>query len=287
MNTDRFYIRLRGREQGPFDVDQLHSLSRSGQFSRVHEVSSDGRSWGSAKDRPELFPRVAPAPLAAAAAPASGSPGESESLAAEPADYASTDPDEEAKWFYARGGLQEGPTKFDQLVRLASAGALGADDLVWAAGMANWTPAREIRGLMPDAPPAPASPAKAAATPAPVNSSPASGAQTSGLAVASLVLGLLGVAVAVAGVTLMLIGLGLAVLIGCVLASVVASVLAVVFGHSAARQIKQQADRRPGGGMALAGMALGYVILTIGAAIVLLLAAMSLLTVVGVRSMVG
>ncbi len=55
----RYYIRVRGRRQGPLTVEQLHSLARRGRFGRHYEVSTDGKSWKSAADFPELFARAA------------------------------------------------------------------------------------------------------------------------------------------------------------------------------------------------------------------------------------
>ncbi len=53
--SDQFYIRVRGRVQGPFDSEKLRQLARRGQFSRMHEISVDGQQWEPAKERPELF----------------------------------------------------------------------------------------------------------------------------------------------------------------------------------------------------------------------------------------
>src|SRR5438477_13017587 len=65
--SDQFYIRVRGRVQGPFDSEKLRQLARRGQFSRMHEISVDGQQWEPAKERPELFA----APAVAISAPAS------------------------------------------------------------------------------------------------------------------------------------------------------------------------------------------------------------------------
>ena len=55
----RYYIRVRGRRQGPLTVEQLHSLARRGRFARHYEVSKDGTTWRPAADFPELFIRAA------------------------------------------------------------------------------------------------------------------------------------------------------------------------------------------------------------------------------------
>ena len=52
-----YYIRIRGRVQGPFDVDQIRSLARRGRFHRNYEVSTDRKEWCQAEEFPELFSR--------------------------------------------------------------------------------------------------------------------------------------------------------------------------------------------------------------------------------------
>jgi hypothetical protein len=59
-------------------------------------------------------------------------------------------------YFVARGGQPDGPYQLAQLREQQSAGRLGADDLVWADGMAGWAKAaavRELEGVFPTAPP--------------------------------------------------------------------------------------------------------------------------------------
>ena len=72
------------------------------------------------------------------------------------------------EWYYARGNRQSGPVASLELKRLAAAGELRPDDLVWREGMAEWTPARNVRGLFEEEkspaspPPGIESPSKAA-----------------------------------------------------------------------------------------------------------------------------
>jgi uncharacterized membrane protein len=52
------------------------------------------------------------------------------------------------EWFYARGGQQNGPVTFEQLIELANGGGLNAmNDLVWNASMQNWKPAGQVAGI--------------------------------------------------------------------------------------------------------------------------------------------
>jgi hypothetical protein len=286
MSDDRFYIRLRGRVQGPFNADQLHSLARSGQFSRLHEVSGDGQVWSPAKDRPELFPRVAPAPMASVQATSARTPDDKETFSLAPAPSGNGQSSNSgAQWFYACGGVQSGPTEFAELIALAGAGRIRGDDLVWSPGMDNWTAARQVPGLITDLNTNWNSIA-ATSPPATMHAAPSAAPSAPGLAVASLVLGLLSIAVGIAAVALEVVGMGLAVMVSCVLASVVAAVLGVVFGHSAAGQIKRSPDLYSGGGLAATGMVCGYIVLAFGAAVILLIAALLLLGLIGARSLI-
>lgn len=54
-------------------------------------------------------------------------------------------------WYYTRQGQRIGPVSTEQLKQLAAAGQLAADDHIWNQGMASWTPARDINGLIPSA----------------------------------------------------------------------------------------------------------------------------------------
>ena len=57
------------------------------------------------------------------------------------------------EWYYARGGQQNGPVTFEQLLELAGNGGLDAvKDQVWTAAMKDWTPAGQVAGLFTTAP---------------------------------------------------------------------------------------------------------------------------------------
>jgi hypothetical protein len=65
-------------------------------------------------------------------------------------------------WFLARAGQQTlGPISAQQLKQMGAAGEIQATDLVWRPGMAKWTAAGQVKGLltgsgeMPSAPPGP------------------------------------------------------------------------------------------------------------------------------------
>lgn len=53
------------------------------------------------------------------------------------------------EWYYAKNGKQHGPVSPQELKRLANDGTLLSPDLVWKEGMDDWTPAGQIKGLLP------------------------------------------------------------------------------------------------------------------------------------------
>ena len=73
-----------------------------------------------------------------------------------------------SEWYYARGGQQNGPVTFEQLLELAGNGGLDATkDQVWTAAMKDWAPAGQVPGLFTTAPGTltPAAPAASGALP--------------------------------------------------------------------------------------------------------------------------
>jgi len=51
------------------------------------------------------------------------------------------------EWFYAQAGRQKGPVPPAEIKRLADAGELKPNDLVWREGMPQWAPAARVQGL--------------------------------------------------------------------------------------------------------------------------------------------
>lgn len=221
-----YYIRLRGQQQGPFTAEQLQKLAARGRFSRHYEVSTDGVSWNRAEGYAELFPPIAvpvrrKEPVDPEPAPA----------ATTNADYgvaAANEPVPE-EWFYTHAGAEQGPVSQHELKRLIGLGEVVSDDHVWTEGMANWHRVRDVPELSRQLVAAPQSVGE---TP------PEAETALSGLAITSFILGLLGVSILF----------------------FLASVPAVAFGHVALAQIRQSRGRLGGRGLAIAGLALGYVV---------------------------
>lgn len=136
----QFFVRIRGRVQGPYDAEKLRSLVRRGQLSRMHEVSNDKVAWRQAADFPELFSTPEPR----SASPRNATVGV-DAIAGESDGEIPLQDDKE--WYYAKNNIQNGPVTFDHLKALTQAGAVLGDDLVWKTGMVEWKPAWQIQGL--------------------------------------------------------------------------------------------------------------------------------------------
>ena len=141
-----YYIRVRGRVQGPFDFDQLKKLRDRGQFSRAHEVSPDQSSWQSASIMGAVFAspkRAAPAKVEASVEEVAEGTSSREEVPIPPSSP------QKAKWHYTVGEEQYGPVTLLELRRLLAGGEVTETDLVWKEGMPDWTAAgdvTEIRG---------------------------------------------------------------------------------------------------------------------------------------------
>lgn len=279
MSQDQYYIRVRGRVQGPFDIEQLHTMAKRGQFSRLHEVSSDGNTWSRAADSPNLFPIctvsvTVTAPVAtqgipiAPSAPASAPPAPSDT-------WGSAAPPQ-VDWYHSRDGDQSGPLSFDVLKMLVSTGQVGPQDLAWSTGMPAWQPIYQIPGLTV-APPTAVAIAQGA-------QGGASGEpRTAGMAIAAVVLGIVAAALATGSVAISLF-VSPAISIGAWLAAMFVSVLTAIFGHSARRQIQRAPTKITGGGLAVTGLVMAYLVLAVAAFVVLLFLALFIIAVVGARA---
>ncbi len=81
------------------------------------------------------------------------------------------------QWYISRGGQRVGPMDGAQLKQMAGSGQLQPTDHVWREGMAEWAPAKQVKGLFPAA--AAASAGQAATPAARAASSPAPAADWS------------------------------------------------------------------------------------------------------------
>lgn len=173
-STQAYFIRLRGKVFGPFNVDRLRSMQSRGQFSRLHDISVDRANWESAGPFLDALARPAAAidpieaePIALAQVP-SGPPRAAQA----------------ATWYYSVGAEEHGPVSLLDLRSLRMSGRLHASDLVWREGMGDWQPVSATPELQLEG------------TSGVAGQAVASGDgvyRTSGFAVTSMVLGILGI----------------------------------------------------------------------------------------------
>jgi hypothetical protein len=236
--ADQYYIRSRGKVQGPFTVDKLRQLSSQGRFARHFEVSADGNIWSLAGSLPGLFPTPTERKVRAKQAPQpvpatdrlpllGGSPNDDFGFRPDSANGGGATGSAE-EWHYIQNGASEGPVAFSEMRRLAAGGKLLPTDYVWAEGMADWVTAGTLAQLFPQG--------AAKATNRDGTPFVAEGAivRTSSLAIASLLLGIVGL------------------IPPC-------SILAIIFGHMASRDIARSQGALSGRTLAVVGMVFGYV----------------------------
>lgn len=78
-----------------------------------------------------------------------------------------------SQWYYLTDEEPQGPVSAEQLKKLAAAGQLAPDDMVWKEGMDDWVDASKLKGLFPTSKPAAASPKAPAPAPPAKGPSPA------------------------------------------------------------------------------------------------------------------
>jgi ABC-type multidrug transport system ATPase subunit len=142
----QYYLRIRGRVQGPFALEQLQQMAARGQVSRIHEISTDQQHWNNANLLPEIFTSGLPSRQS----PESGPPtsvGAQDALTVAPADT--------VDWYYAVNKQRQGPVKQAELLELLASQQLPAQTLVWHAGLTSWMAATNVPELHAPSKPAP------------------------------------------------------------------------------------------------------------------------------------
>lgn len=138
--SDKFYIQVRGKRQGPYTAERLRHMAKLGRFGRQHRVSKDGRRWKSADEFPELFKAEGERKTRQTAAEVAGQ-GTAGITAA--AGMAPAGTHSSAGWFYSHDGQQYGPVSFEVIKHTQQTGGLTKDDLVWTNGMGEWKRAEQ------------------------------------------------------------------------------------------------------------------------------------------------
>ena len=149
-----------------------------------------------------------------------------------------------AQWYYGSQAGQTGPVEDHEIRALIAAGSIVPETLVWRDGMKDWMPLSSVPelGVHSVAPYGPQYPAQPAYYMPPV-------APNSGVAIASMVCGIVSFCL-------------------CYFA-VILSIPAVICGHLALSQIKNSPMPMAGRGMAIAGLVLGYIGITITLGVIL------------------
>ncbi len=137
--ADKYYLRIRGKVLGPFEMKQLQSLRSRGKLGRSNDISMDRRDWVPASEVSELFPEESQSTtMGESHETESASP---ESVEAEPS------PESQHQWHFTLNGQNDGPVPTMVLLQMISTGQLKPTDDVWREGMPNWEPANSIPEL--------------------------------------------------------------------------------------------------------------------------------------------
>ncbi|MEI8018751.1 MAG: GYF domain-containing protein [Schlesneria sp.] len=134
--TGNYYIRIRGRVLGPYSIKQLKTLRGRGQFGRANEVSLDGTTWHSAATIEHLLDGDASKKARAEA--------EKSKQDDNPSTPGPPSRKMEPVWYYSVGEEQCGPVTLLELRGMIAGNQLILDDLIWKAGMADWSPIRDV-----------------------------------------------------------------------------------------------------------------------------------------------
>lgn len=139
--TSKYFIRSRGKVLGPFTVERLKTLHARGQFSRVHEVSTDRKSWQPAGHLIDIFSPVSKGEEKGNATNLMMDPRRPPRLRQH------SDGMEDGEWYYVENGMQRGPVSSAQLRSLRVSGRVDGQTSVWKEGFEDWVALRDIPGL--------------------------------------------------------------------------------------------------------------------------------------------
>jgi S1-C subfamily serine protease len=120
-----YFIRVRGRILGPYDIGQLKVLRGRGQFSRANEVSVDRQTWQSAAAIEDLLATKTPIDVRQ-----SGSEPRQSAAPATPSSGSS--------WYYSVGSERRGPLSTAEMKALLESEQVNSGDLVWREGLREW-----------------------------------------------------------------------------------------------------------------------------------------------------
>lgn len=142
-HVETYYVRVRGRIQGPFTIEQLKAMRQRGQFSRAYEVSSDQITWITAGKLDSIFASARPSAQTITDCSAEAPEDAVEVMPTIPIPATPTKP----TWYYTVGEEQYGPVSLLELRRLVASGEVIETDLVWKEGMPDWRAVRDAKEI--------------------------------------------------------------------------------------------------------------------------------------------
>ena len=147
------FVRIRGRQHGPFDSEKLASMIQRGQLTRAMMVSEDGANWQKAGEHTSLF-ELAEQKRSAVLAAEQAAENERQRLARARTEEENWEKKQKSalesdsvEWYYEAKGTPVGPIPLNSLKPLIAAGTIGPKTKVWAAHLADWIPAAQCAEL--------------------------------------------------------------------------------------------------------------------------------------------
>jgi hypothetical protein len=129
--NETYYVRRKGKIEGPWSADKLRSEIRLRKLSKYHELSNDKQNWVRAEKHQWLFPKKV-----RVAAQDEGRKDQSrENEEAPDKNSDSTG----VEWFLAIDGEQVGPLSEQEVIGKIRSHNLSFQDTVWRDGFEEWT----------------------------------------------------------------------------------------------------------------------------------------------------
>lgn len=147
-----YFVKIRGRTLGPFDVPRIRQMIQQGQISRINPVSADGHQWQKAGEFASLFQAEGGQSRTADVRSASSDQAAANRTTVESANREASGPKAEPSsqtgtWYYSIGDQQVGPVTANIVRELIRNGQLSSHDHAWREGMVNWSTVAEIPEL--------------------------------------------------------------------------------------------------------------------------------------------
>lgn len=150
-DTEKIYVRFRGRTLGPLTSQKVQDLIARGQITRLHELSGDGLSWSKAEEFGEFFAKsnevvatedrdLFSSESTTANSPTGHSAVSDEASVVDP----QAEVDLNVEWYFHVDGENRGPVSRDVLRDFQTQGRLMPATLVWRSGLETWQAAEKV-----------------------------------------------------------------------------------------------------------------------------------------------